>query len=274
MLMKSVLRVAVIMLFAVAVGGSFGCGKLIAKDRLNEGTRAYNKGSYAEAERLFKESIDNNPEFPQARLYYAAAVRAQFLPHGEAADNIAVGNKAIQAYQDVIKVSSNTKDIDAAHAFIADIYDGLDQKEKHREWVIKRIELKDQADDIRSQSYYTLAVGYWDESYKITQKYVIPRTQPAQYKPLKEWEAGDADKAREIIMKGLQYMEESLKINPKYANSYSYRGLLYREQAKIEIDPKVKAELLEKADKDIEEFQKLNREAQAAQPEQANTTTQ
>ena len=79
------------------------------------------------------------------------------------------------------------------------------------------------------------------------------------------FELGDADKVREILMKGLQYMEESLKINPKYANSYSYRGLLYREQAKIETDQKVKDELKEKAEKDIEEFQRLNREAQAQQ---------
>ena len=93
----------------------------------------------------------------------------------------------------------------------------------------------------------------------------MPRSQPPVYKPIKEWETADVDKSRELVTKGLQFMEESLKINPKYANSYSYRGLLYREQAKLEADPKVKALLLEKADKDIEEFQKLNREAQAEQ---------
>jgi len=263
--MRSFLRIVMVTVFAAAVASSFGCGKLKAKDRLNEGTRAYNKGSYTEAERLFKESIDASPDFPQARLYYAAAVRAQFVPHSDTAENSKIGNRAIEAYQEVIKVSNNPKDIDAAHAFIADVYDGLDQKDKQREWVLKRIQLPGQVDDIRSQSYYTLAVGYWDDSYRVTQRYAIPRTQPTQYKPLKEWETGDVEKVRDIVMKGLQYMEESLKINPKYANSYSYRGLLYREQAKIETDTKVKTDLMEKADRDIEEFQKLNREAQAQQ---------
>lgn len=263
--MKKVLRVLVVSIFAAVLAGSFGCGRLKAKDRLNEGARAYNKGNYIEAEKLFKESIDASPDFPQAQIFYAASLRAQFVPHADSTENLAIGNKAIDAYRDVIKTSPNPKDIDAAHALIADLFDGLEKKDEHREWVLKRIQLPGQADDIRSQSYYTLAVGYWDESYRVTQKYLVPRSQPPVYKPTKEWDTADVDKSRELVTKGLQFMEESLKINPKYANSYSYRGLLYREQAKLEADPKVKTLLLEKADKDIEEFQKLNREAQAEQ---------
>lgn len=263
--MKSSPRLAFLLILIVALSGSFGCGKLKAKDRLNEGTRAYNKGEYEKAEQLFKESIEASGDFPQARLYYAAAIRAQFLPGGDSEQNKTIGRKAIQAYEDVIKYSPNPTDIDAAHAFIADIYKGLGEYEKQREWVIKRIQLKGQADEVRAQSYYTLAVAFWDDSYKITQKYLIPKTNPPEYKPVKEWEAGDEAKVREIVMKGLQNMEESLKINPKYANCYSYRALLYREQAKLESDPKIKEQLRQKAEADIEEFQKLNREAQAAQ---------
>ncbi|MEW6730911.1 MAG: hypothetical protein AB1489_06215 [Acidobacteriota bacterium] len=263
--MKTVLRVALVLALAITSAASLGCNKLRAKDRLNEGTRAYNRGSYPEAEKLFKESIDFNPELIQARLYYAAAVRAQYLPGGESAENVAIGNKAIKAYTEVITTTKEQKHIDAAHAFIAELHKGLGQKEEHRNWVLKRIQLPNQTDEVRAQSYYTLSVGYWEDSYTITQKYLIPRTQPPAYKPLKEWEQGDVEKVRDLVMKGLQHMEESLKIDPKYANSYSYRGLLYREQAKIETDVKVKAELAEKADKDIEEFQRLNREAQAQQ---------
>src|SRR5438094_89199 len=108
--MKIVLRLAIILAFAVVLLTSFGCGKLRAKDRLNEGTRAYNKGSYAEAERLFRESIEFNPNFPQAKLYYAASVRAQYLPGADSAENVAIGNKAIKAYQDVIASSKNPRD--------------------------------------------------------------------------------------------------------------------------------------------------------------------
>ncbi|MCS6883841.1 MAG: hypothetical protein RMM17_09380 [Acidobacteriota bacterium] len=262
------LRIRVVLaVLLIALGWGFGCGKLKAKDRLNEGTRAYNRGEYEKAEQLFRESIEASPDFPQARLYLAAAIRAQFVPGGDSEQNKATGRKAIQAYEDVIKYSTNPSDIDAAHAFIADIYKGLEEKEKHREWTLKRINLKNQKDEIRAQSYYTLAVGYWDDSYKITQKYLIPKTNPPQYKAVKEWEKGDEEKVKEAVMKGLQYMEESIKINPKYANCYSYRALLYREQAKLESDEKVKEQLRQKADADIEEFQRLNREAQAAQTE-------
>lgn len=263
--MKKSLRLAVAMILAVVFLSSLGCGKLIAKDRLNEGTRAYNKGNYVQAEKLFQESIEASPDFPQARLYFASAVRAQFVPGSDSDENKKIGQKAIDAYLKVIETNQNQRDIDAAHAFIADIYKGLGDVDRHREWVLKRIQLKDQSDEVRAQSYYTLAVGFWDDSYKITQKYVIPKTQPSAYKPINEWEQGDPDKAREVIMKGLQNMEESLKINPKYANCYSYRSLLYREQAKLEEDPEAREELNQKAEKDIEEFQKLNREAQASQ---------
>jgi tetratricopeptide (TPR) repeat protein len=263
--MKIVLRLAVILTFAIALMGSFGCGKLRAKDKLNEGTRAYNKGNYPQAEKLFKESIDLNSNFPQAKLYYAASVRAQYLPGADSLENKAIGEKAVKAYQDVIASSTNPRDIDAAHAFIAELYKGLGQEEEHRNWLLKRIQLPGQSDEVRAQTYYTLAVGYWEQSYKISQKYLVPRTQPPAYKPTKEWEAGDAEKVKDTVMKGLQLMEESLKINPKYANCYSYRGLLYREQSKIEQDQRVKSELDERAIKDIEEFQRLNREAQVQQ---------
>ena len=259
--MKMVLRLAIILAFVLSLTG---CGKLLAKDRLNEGTRAYNKGNYVQATKLFEESIAYNPDFPIAKLYYASALRAQYAPGGDSLENKTIAEKAIKAYQDVIKSSTKQQDVDAAHAFIAELYKGLDQKEENRNWVLKRINLPNQTDEIRAQSYYTLAVGYWEDAYKITQKYLIPRTQPPQYKPSKEWEAGDAEQVKTLVTKGLGYMEDSLKINPKYANCYSYRGLLYREQIKIETDPKLKDELTEKANRDIEEFQRLNREAQAA----------
>src|ERR1044071_1926523 len=119
--MKIVLRLAITLALAVMLISSFGCGKLRAKDRLNEGTRAYNKGNYSQAEKLFKESIDFNPAFPTAKLYYAAAVRAQYLPGGDSIENKAIGERAIKAYQDVIASSRNARDIDAAHAFIAEL---------------------------------------------------------------------------------------------------------------------------------------------------------
>lgn len=262
--MKSILRLAIVLACAVTLASSFGCGKLRAKDRLNEGTRAYNNGSYAEAEKLFKESIDFNPDFPVAKLYYAASVRAQYLPGSDSAENLAIANKAIKAYQDVIASSKKPTDIDAAHAFIADIYKNMGQVEEARNWMLKRIQLPGQTDDVRAKSYYTLAVGYWEDAYKITQKYAIPRSQPPAFKPIKEWEAGDNEKVRDMVTKGLQHMEESLKVNPKYPDCYSYRNLLYLELAKIETDPKSKSELEDKAAKDREEFQRLQREIQAA----------
>jgi tetratricopeptide (TPR) repeat protein len=258
------LRLAVSLAVTVILVSNLACiNKLRAKDRLNEGARAYNKGEYQRAEELFKESIDFNPESVQARLFYANAIRAQYVPGSESAENVALGNKAIKAYEDVLNFSKKSEDVDAAHAFVADLYKGLGQKEEQRNWVIKRIQLANQTEKIRAQSYYTLAVGYWEESYVITQKYLIPRSQPPQYKDLKEWEPGDIEKVRDIVMKGLQYMEESLKVDPKYADSYSYRGLLYREQKKIESDQKVRDELDQKAEKDLENFQKLRRELES-----------
>ncbi|KAF0240998.1 MAG: hypothetical protein FD167_4069 [bacterium] len=185
-----VLRLAIILIFAISLTG---CGKLLAKDRLNEGTRAYNKGNYVQATKLFEESINYNPDFPLAKLYYASSLRAQYAPGGDSIENKTLGEKAIKAYQDVIKSSNRAQDIDAAHAFIADLYKGLEQKEENRNWVLKRINLPNQTEEIRAQSYYTLAVGYWEDSYRVTQKYLIPKTQPSQYKPVNEWEAGDED---------------------------------------------------------------------------------
>jgi hypothetical protein len=266
--MKSRLRIAITLILLLALVPSFGCARLRAKDRLNEGARAYNKGNYVEATRLFKESIDLSNDFPKAKIFYAASLRAQFSPGGESPENKALAEQAIKAYQDIIATSPDPADVDIAHTFIAELYNGLGNLEENRNWTLKRVQLKGQTDQVRSLSYYALAVTYWKESYDITQKYVIPRSQPLAYRVPEEWEAGDVEKARDAVMKGLQNMEESLKVNPNYADSYSYRNLLYKEQMKFETDPQIKSELADKAAKDEEEFQRLNRENQAGQQPQ------
>jgi tetratricopeptide (TPR) repeat protein len=238
----------------------FGWNKLRAKEFYNQGAQAFNKGSYLQAEIYFKRALELNPDTQNVRLFYAAAIRAQFLPNESTMENVAVAKRALQAYQNVIKANKNFKEIDLAHAAIADLYKELGERDASREWLMRRIELAGQIDEVRFKSYYAIAVSYWEESAKILQKYQRAGSgTQAQYQPLKEWQLGDAEKAKDMIQRGLESLDLSLKIEPKCADCYNYRALLNRDLYQVESDARVKAGLRD-PEADMIEFQRLKRE--------------
>jgi tetratricopeptide (TPR) repeat protein len=236
--------------------------KVSYKHYFNEGVHAYNKGQYKEAERLFSDSIKANSTFSPSQVYYAVSLRTLASIYPGSDENILLKMKALNAFEEVIKVSKNFSEIDNAHSQIAGIYKELKQIENQRGWIFKRIELPEQSNQIKAQLYYSLAVSYWEESYLITQKYLIPRHQPAEYRLPSEWQEGEAEQVKKIVEKGLDCMEKSLALNPNYANCYAYRELLKLELIKADRDFELKNRLFPyEGSRDNEQFQRLNREA-------------
>lgn len=256
-------KLPVVIALCMVFLGSFSVGvitKVSYKHWFNEGVRAYNKHNYQEAGQYFKKSILANPDFSPSRYYYAVSLQTQYITQPNLLENASLEIKTLGALQDVIDTNENFQEIDFAHACIADIYRDSNQTQRYREWILKRAELPQQISSTKAISYYTLAASYWAESYQITQQYLIPRTQPAQYRPITEWKYNDSGKIHDLVKTGLSYIEKCMAIDPRCVNCYYYQNLLIRELVKIEIDPKLKYELLVKEPCGDIEFQHLNRE--------------
>src|ERR1051325_9951275 len=82
---------------------SSGCSmvnKLRAKSQLNDGAQAYRNKNFSEAQEHFQKALELNPEQPNARLFIARSIHAQYKPGVEQPQNIDKAREAIKAYQD------------------------------------------------------------------------------------------------------------------------------------------------------------------------------
>ncbi len=247
--------------------GMSGCNKLIAKDLLNQGAREYNKGRFEKAERIFKEAMERDPDFVQAKLFYATAIRSR-VSNEDGEEQIKTAKMAIEAYKELLKPENDARlkdrDRDQTYAFIADLYKTLDDQESYREWLRKRVELPNQKSTTKAECLYSIGVTYWNDASRISKKYEtqVPGKLPEVAKPDK-WKKEDIDALLKAAQEGLKYIEKAIAADPQYANAYSYKSLLLKEQAKATTDAQLVAQLEKDAQIAVEKFQELNRQAAA-----------
>ena len=222
-----------------------GCGvvnNLRSKNSLNDGVREFNKGKYPLAEEKFARSLELNPDLTNAQLFYARALNAQF--DQSLTDDL--GKKTIDAYDDIIRKNQDKPDaVDQALAFKANIYSQLSRanadraneyRAQQRETLEKRATLPSANEKTKADVYYTLGVGYWQESYDLNASYV------SHNKPIPQTVL---DKMPTLNEQALKYLNLAISVDPNYANAWFYKKLVYIE--KMKYSPKEQNELKAKA---------------------------
>ncbi len=228
-----------------------GCGvvnSLRAKNSLNDGVREFNKGKYEVAAKTFARSLELNPDLTNAQLFYARALNAQF--DQSLTDDL--GKQTIDAYDEIISKNQNKPDVvDQALAFKANIYNQLtranperasEYRAHQRETLEKRATLSSATMKTKADVYYTLGVGYWQESYDLNASYV------SHNKPIPQ---NILDQMPTLVENAFKYLDKAIQEDPNYANAWFYKKLVYIE--KMKYSPKeqetLKAEALKMQDK-------------------------
>jgi len=291
--MKSnVRRFATLAFLLVAVVNLAGCGfinALRSKNVLNEGVRTFNRGKFDDAQKMFEEALEYDPENVNARFFYAMTCNAQFEKALNSQDvdktgTVALGDKTIKAFQDVLTMNPAPKFQvqDRAISFIAKCYKAMadqvydpkneaDQykaaKQKYLDMLQKRADLPEQTPQVKAQMDYTIGDDYWRRAREITTAF--EKKDPAT--PMAPPTIADipADKKTEAmanVTKGQEYMQKAIK-DPDYPEPYLGVKLLYMEQIKTETDQAKKDEIKGEINKWDEQFRaKLTakQEAEAA----------
>ncbi len=92
--------------------------------------------------------------------------------------------------------------------------------------------------EIKAQSWYNIGVLCWDCAYQLTTQYAnikLLLRDPFHYRNFTD--AVDQRKFEGCLQRGLTALEKALALNPEFANAWSYRSLLYREQQKTAASP-------------------------------------
>ena len=240
---------------------SLGCEKQInffkARNELNHGVRAFASADYAGAAERFEAALELDPELADAKTYGAYAYMMQFIPGGTSPENMAMADKAISGFNEVLAEKPNDK---LATTLLASLYFNMNEFEKAEEWHRKRIKiLEDEAaadpeaeiDPAAAESYYTIGVIKWTQSYE-------PRLEaranlgmkPEDPGPISDEEVRQelAQEAVPAIEEGLEALNRALEINPDYADAMAYLNLLNRERADFAESQEEYEQYLAKAD--------------------------
>jgi tetratricopeptide (TPR) repeat protein len=253
---------------AILVVTTSGCGlinRVRAKNELNEAARAYHEGHFDEAEQHSRRALELDPDSKSAPLFIARTIHAQFRPGVQAPENVAKANEAIQAYQKILERDPKNEE---AFKAIAYLYGAIKDEDKLRAWLSTRANDSSVEPEKRAEAYTILASKDWDCSFKITElptnksttlaagnRATISYKKPPQQK--------DFDTAQACVKRGLEEIENAIKLDPNNEAAWAYKTNLLIEASKLaEMDGKMdqKAQL----DKQREEAQKRTSTLSAA----------
>jgi hypothetical protein len=229
-------RIHIVALLAVVVFSSGGCvliNRVRAKNALNEGARAYKDGRFKDAEDKFREAHELDETQKNAPLFIARAVQQQYKPGVGTPENIAIGERAVQAYQDILSKDPGNED---AYKAIVFLYGQMKRDEKVNELLMQRAS-SGATPEAKAQALIILASKQWQCANDITERKDNQTKEDKGDKILihykKPAEQADFDKAQQCANEGMKLAEQAVSLSPNNASAWTYKANLLREQAKL-----------------------------------------
>jgi tetratricopeptide (TPR) repeat protein len=255
-------RVAIAL--AILVVSTSGCGlinRVRAKNQLNEAARAYHDGHFEEAEQYSRRALELDPNSRTAPLFIARSIHAQYRQGVQSPENIAKAQEAIQAYQRILEKDPKN---DEAYKAIAYLYGATKDDEKLRSWISARAIDTSAPPEKRAEAYIVLASKDWDCSFKITELPTNKTTtlsagNRATITYKKPQNQSDFDQAQACVKRGLEEVENAIKLDPNNESAWSYKTNLLIEASRL-AEMEGKADLKAQLDKQREEAQKRTTE--------------
>jgi hypothetical protein len=230
-------RISTAALLLALVATSGGCvlvNRVRAKNALNEGARAYRDGRFSDAEERFRTAYELDPSQKNAPLFIARAIQQQFKPGVTAPDNVAIGERAIAEYQQILDKDPQNED---AYRAIVYLYGQMKQDDKVKQMLTERASLQSVPADKRAEALVILASQQWKCSYDITEQKENKATENKPDKVLIHYKkpANDADfeKANQCATEGLQLAEQAVSLDPNNSNAWTQKTNILREKAKL-----------------------------------------
>jgi len=228
----------IVIALAILVVSTSGCSlvnRIRAKNQLNEAARAYHDGHFEEAEQYSRRALELDPDSKTAPLFIARTIHAQYKPGVQAPENLAKANEAIKAYQLVLERNPKS---DEAYKAIAYLYGATKDTEKLRAWISARANDTGLPPEKRAEAFIVLASQDWDCSFKITElpsnhTTELSTTNKATIIYKKPQNQKDFDNAQACMKRGLEEVENAIKLDPNSEPAWSYKTNLLIESIRL-----------------------------------------
>ena len=229
-------RTSIAVLLVALVSATGGCtlvNRVRAKNALNEGARAYKDGRFADAEERFRTAFELDPSQKNAPVFIARAVQQQYKPGVQTPENLAMGEKAVAAYQSILNRDPANED---AYKAVVFLYGQMKQDDKVNQLLAERAK-NGPTPTAKAEALTILASKQWQCAYDITEQKEnkVTENQPNRIliKYRKPANQADFDKAQQCATEGLRLAEEAASHDPNNPNAWSYKANLLREKSKL-----------------------------------------
>ncbi len=215
----------------MTLAGTIGCTKLKARDQLVKGVQAFKAGRYEEAVDYFQRSVALDPTSAESHLYLATAYSYQVVPDLTTSENLAIAQKALDGFNEVL--AQNPNDLDALRQ-IASI-----DRNIHKFELAKATELKIiQLDPQDPEANYTIGVIDWTEAYKnavtILGGVGIQDDGEGNVKKSKAVCQQLSTANTDLVNDALKYLQQAVNLRPNYSDAMQYLNLAYRRKADLD----------------------------------------
>ena len=219
-------------LLALLLGSVTGCNRLKARDQLTKGVQAFKNAQYEEAVNHFQNSIALDPNYEDAKLYLATAYSYQVVPNLNTPENVAIAEKALKGFNEVLARDPN--DLTALKQ-VASINRNINRLDAAKEYEKKVIALAPND----PEAYYTIGVIDWTtEHFKNTVPILAADglTDDGQGNVKKSKAACQKlkDANTDLVNEAFQYLNKAIELNPTYDDAMQYLQLTYRSKANLD----------------------------------------
>ena len=205
-----------------------------AQKELDAGAQAFRERRFAEAERHYRRALELDPEGKNTRLFIARAAQQQYKPDDASPENLAAGERAAAAYQEILSKDPANED---AYKAVVFLYTQMKRDDKVNEFLASRANDFSAPNRQRAEAFTILASKQWQCSYDITEqkdnKTTVNEPNRILIKYKKPANQADFDKAQQCTTEGLKLAEEAASLDPNNPNSWSYKANLLREKMKL-----------------------------------------
>lgn len=226
-------RVGILLLIITAIISSAGCSvvnRVLARNQLNDGAKAYKERKFDVAEQHFRRSLELNPNDLIAEKFLARALHQQFLANRT--QNAQKGEQAIEIYQKMLEQNPNDEDTNRAVSNLVELIRG---QPALVEWMTKRANNAQVSAENRADAFTSLASKQYNCANDITEltKQTIVKEGKASFAFKKPENAADFEKAKQCTAEGTRLIDQALALNQNNDSTWSYKASLLVQEARL-----------------------------------------
>ncbi|MDQ4123699.1 MAG: hypothetical protein M3209_19850 [Acidobacteriota bacterium] len=226
-------RVGILLLIAAAIISNTGCtmvNRVLARNQLNDGAKAYKERKFDVAEQHFRRSLELNSEDTIAEKFLARSLHQQYLANRT--QNAAKGEQAIEIYQRMLARNPNDEDSNRAVSNLIELTKGQDALVA---WLNKRASDTQVDPASRAEALTSLASKQYNCANDITEaaKQSVTKDAKMVFVFKKPENTEEFEKAKQCTAEGMRLIDQALELNQNNDSTWSYKASLLVQQARL-----------------------------------------